>query len=254
MMMLTSHRRLLAPLLSATLLSATLAGPITPGIAKAQVATFDAANYAQNLLTAAHTLQQINNQITMLQHQTQSLTNQTKNLTALPTSNLAQLQQNITKTQQLLAQAQKIAYDVNQINQAFGSTYGSVPISASQQSQVTSAQSRWQITVAGLQDAMRTQATVIGNVGSNQTQMTALVSTSQSATGALAATQAGNQMLALQAQQLSDLTALIAANGRAQALKDAEAATAADQGRQQRTQFLTSTPYQPGNAQMFNGN
>ncbi len=221
---------------------------------RAQVITFDPNNYAQNLLTAARALQQINNQITMLQHQSQSLTNQNKNLTSLPTSNLSQLQQNITKTQQLLTQAQKIAYDVNQINQAFGSTYGSVPISASQQTQVASAQTRWQITVAGLQDAMRTQATVVGNVGTNQTQMTALVSTSQSATGALAATQAGNQLLALQAQQLSDLTALVAANGRAQALKDAEAATAADQGRQQRTQFLTSTPYQPGNAQMFYGN
>jgi hypothetical protein len=48
--------------------------------------------------------------------------------------------------------------------------------------------------------------------------MSALVGQSQGATGALQATQAGNQLLALQAQQLADLTASVAANGRAQAL------------------------------------
>jgi hypothetical protein len=62
---------------------------------------------------------------------------------------------------------------------------------------------------------------------------------SQSATGALQATQAGNQLLALQAQQLADLTALVAANGRAQALTEAERAAAAEQGREQRRRFLT---------------
>jgi P-type conjugative transfer protein TrbJ len=62
---------------------------------------------------------------------------------------------------------------------------------------------------------MRVQAGVVGNIDSNRTQMSALVGQSQGATGALQATQAGNQLLALQSQQLSDLTALIAANGRA---------------------------------------
>ena len=67
------------------------------------------------------------------------------------------------------------------------------------------------------------------------------------------ATQAGNQLLALQSQQLSDLIALISANGRADALTEAERATAAEQGRIQRERFLTpGTGYQPGNAQMFN--
>ena len=67
------------------------------------------------------------------------------------------------------------------------------------------------------------------------------------------ATQAGNQLLALQAQQLADLTAVVAANGRAQALTEAERAAAAEQGREQRRRFLApGTGYQPGNAQMFN--
>src|SRR3546814_1200237 len=82
--------------------------------------------------------------------------------------------------------------------------------------------------------------------------MSALVGQSQGAAGALQATQAGNQLLALQAQQLADLTAVVSANGRAQALSEAERAPAAEQGRLQRRRFLTpGSRYQPGNARMF---
>ena len=57
------------------------------------------------------------------------------------------------------------------------------------------------------------------------------------------------------AQQLADLTAVVSANGRAQALQSAEQAAAAAQGQEQRRRFLTQgTGYQPGNAQMFYGN
>ena len=54
----------------------------------------------------------------------------------------------------------------------------------------------------------------------------------------------------------ADLTAVVAANGRAQALSEAERAAAAEQGREQRRRFLTpGVGYQPGNARMFgNGN
>jgi P-type conjugative transfer protein TrbJ len=91
---------------------------------------------------------------------------------------------------------------------------------------------------------------------SNRAKMSTLIGRSQGATGVLQAAQAGNQLLALQAQQLADLTAVVAANGRAQALSEAERTAAAEQGREQRRRFLTpGSGYQPGNARMFpNGN
>ena len=58
----------------------------------AQVVVFDPNNYAQNVLTAARALQQINNQITSLQNQAQMLINQARNLANLPYSSLQQLQ------------------------------------------------------------------------------------------------------------------------------------------------------------------
>ena len=216
---------------------------------------YDPTNYAQNLLQASRALEQINNQITGLQNQAQMLINQARNLTSLPFSSLQQLQQSVARTQQLLAQAQGIAYNVQQIDQAFRTNYGNVSMTASDQQLVDQARTRWQNTVSGLQDAMRVQATVVGNLDTNRSQMAALIDQSQGATGALQASQAGNQLLALQDQQLADLTAVVAANGRAQVLADAERATAAAQGREQRRRFLTAgSGYQPGNAQMFYGN
>ena len=83
------------------------------------------------------------------------------------------------------------------------------------------------------------QAGVVANLDTNRTQMSALVTSSQSATGALQATQAGNQLAALQAQQLADLTAAVAAQGRAQSLEAAQRTSAQDQGREQLRRFLT---------------
>ena len=216
---------------------------------------YDPSNYAQNVLTAARTLEQINNQITSLQNEAQMLINQARNLASLPHSSLQQLQQNVQRTQQLLGQAQNLAFEVGQIDQAFQQQYGNVSLSATDAQLVADARGRWENTVGGLQDAMRVQAGVVGNIDSNRAEMAALVGQSQGATGALQATQAGNQLLALQSQQLSDLIAVMSANGRAEALIEAERATAAEQGRIQRERFLTpGTGYQPGNAQMFNGN
>ncbi|HHK3938727.1 P-type conjugative transfer protein TrbJ [Pseudomonas aeruginosa] len=244
----------------ASMLALALAMPIalspmltSPAHAQFGRIVYDPSNYAQNVLTAARTLQQINNQITSLQNEATMLINQAKNLASLPYSSLQQLQQNVQRTQQLLSQAQNIAFNVQNIDQAFQQQYGNVSMSATDQQLVTDARSRWQNTVGGLQDAMRVQAGVVGNIDTNRTQMSELVGQSQSATGALQATQAGNQLLALQSQQLSDLVALLAANGRAGALTEAERAAAAEQGREQRRRFLTpGSGYTPGNAQMFN--
>jgi type IV secretion system protein TrbJ len=218
----------------------------------AQVVVFDPNNYVQNVLTAARALQQINNQITSLQNQAQMLINQARNLANLPFSSLQQLQQSIQRTQQLLAQAQRIAYDVQQINSAFSTTYAPASASLSNQALISNAQSRWQTSVAALQDALKVQAGVVGNLDTNRTQMSALVTSSQSATGALQATQAGNQLVALQAQQLADLTATVAAQGRAQSLEAAQRTAAQDQGREQLRRFLLpGVGYQPTAVQMF---
>jgi len=254
---------LILRLASASAFALTLAAPIvlTPVFATPAYAFFgghgrivyDPTNHAENLLTAARTLEQINNQITSLQNEAQMLINQARNLASLPYSSLQQLQQNVQQTQQLLAAAQNIAFDVQNIDAIFQQDYGNLSLTATDTQLIADARTRWETTVGGLQDAMRVQAGVVGNIDSNRTEMAALVGESQGATGALQAAQAGNQLLALQSQQLSDLIAVISANGRAEALMEADRATAAEQGRIQRERFLTpGAGYQPGAARMFN--
>ncbi|MFJ6321962.1 MULTISPECIES: P-type conjugative transfer protein TrbJ [unclassified Rhizobium] len=241
-------------LLAASIL--TFSGPVSIVLAPPASAAwivYDPTNYSQNLLSAARALEQINNQITSLQNEAQMLINQARNLASLPYSSLQQIQQSVQRTQQLLSQAQNIAFDVGQIDQAFQSKYAKVSLSATDAQLVADAKERWKNSVGGLQDAMRVQATVVGNIDTNRTEMSQLVGQSQSATGALQVAQAGNQLLALQSQQLSDLTALLAANGRSTALTEAERAATAEQGRVQRQRFLTpGSGYQAGSAKMFN--
>lgn len=252
--MMIPHSRSRAVFMAATILAAPFAlSPVMISPAHAWKIVYDPSNYAQNVLQAARALEQIKHQITSLQNEAQMLINQARNLASLPFSSLQQLQQSVQKTQALLGEAQNIAFDVQQIDQAFQTQYGLASMSTTDQQLVADARSRWQNTVGSLQDAMRVQAGVVGNIDTNRTQMSNLISQSQGATGALQATQAGNQLLALQSQQLSDLVAMLAADGRASALTDAERAAAADQGREQRRRFLMpGSGYTPGNARMFN--
>lgn len=245
-----THRRLRA-LFAAGAAALIIATTTVP--AQAQWIVFDPTNYAQNVITAARELQQVNNELQMLENQATSLLNQARNLASLPYSSLASLQQQISQTQQLLGQAQRIAYSVSTIDQAFAETYPQAySSSTSSQQLLADAQTRWQNALAGFQDAMRVQAGVVTNLDNTRSQISALVSSSQSATGALQATQSGNQLAALQTTQLADLTALMASIARAQSLDAARTLETQVQAQAQTKAFLDyGAGYQPGSAQMF---
>ncbi|MET4121469.1 P-type conjugative transfer protein TrbJ [Bradyrhizobium sp. JR1.5] len=102
------------------------------------------------MLTAARELQQINNQIQMLNNQAQSLVNQSKNLANLPMSTLAQLQSTIARTQPLLSQAR--ALNVQGIQTVYSSSYRTAPVTGSNATLFTAAQTRWQNSVAAFED------------------------------------------------------------------------------------------------------
>ena len=149
--------------------------------AHAQWIVFDPTNFSQNVLTAARELQQVNNEIQSLENQATMLINQARNLASQPYSALAQLEQSITQTEQLLIQAQRIAYSVTTIDQAFTQTYPQAYSSSpSSQQLLAGAQTRWQNSLAGFQDAMRVQAGAVQNLDSTRTQINSLISASQS--------------------------------------------------------------------------
>jgi type IV secretion system protein TrbJ len=242
-----AHR--LRTLLAVGFATFTLTGTST----QAQTTVFDPTNYSQNVMTAARALQQVSNQILSLQNEAQMLINQARNLASLPYSVLEPLRQSIAQTQQLLGEAQRVAYDVSSIDQAFSRSYPqNYGTSVSSPQLLMDAQTRWQNSLAGFQDALRVQAGVVQNLDRTRAEIEALVSSSQSATGALQATQAGNQLTALQTHQLADLTAVMASIARAQSLENARTVASQAQAKEQLGRFLNYGPgYQAPTAKMF---
>ena len=137
----------------------------------------------------------------------------------------------------MLAQAQRIAYNVQSIQSTFANRYSGAALTGTGAQMVANADARWQDSVGAFQDALQVQAGVVGTIDGVRTTMNSLVSASQSATGALQAAQAGNQLLALQSQQLADMTAALAAQGRAQALEAARNTATEAEGRERFRRF-----------------
>ncbi|MCP1975382.1 P-type conjugative transfer protein TrbJ, partial [Bradyrhizobium elkanii] len=177
-----AHQTRRASLTAATALSLALSiSPPLTAPASAQWIVYDPTNFSQNVLTAARELQQINNQIQMLTNQAQSLVNQGKNLANLPLSTLTQLQAQVARTQSLLSQAQNIAFNVERIQTAYSSTYGTAAGMGSNATMFATAQSRWQNSVGAFEDSLKVQAGVVGNISTNSSAMSSLVTASQSA-------------------------------------------------------------------------
>ena len=125
----------------------------TPAHAQFGGIVYDPTNYAQNVLTAARSLQQVNNQIQQIQQQATSLINEARNLASLPFSSLQQLQQQVQRTQQLLGEAQRIAYDVQNVQQAFNGRYRGAALTGTHAQMVANANARWEDSVGAFEDA-----------------------------------------------------------------------------------------------------
>jgi P-type conjugative transfer protein TrbJ len=239
------------------LLSAFIVG-VHVGPARALI-VFDPANYGQNLLTAAHTLQQINNQIRSLQNeaqmilnQGQSLANEGRNLTALATSPLAMLQQDIQRTQQLIVQAKGLTTQVANLNAQFSGQYPATYGGASANQIVMDGRTRWSNSQAALATTLTLQAQVDASITGDQQTLTTVVGSSQGAVGILQATQATNQLLALMIKQSMQSQQLRIAQDRASALEQARALEADEEGRATRLRFQGSgVAYTPVVVQVY---
>ena len=222
-------------------------------VAHGQWVVIDPTNLAQNIMTAANTLRQINNQITQLQNEAQMLMNQARNLAKLDFDVVNRLRSTLTATERLIAEAQGLAYDVQNMDREFARLYPdqyAATVSGDRMAQ--DARQRWKHTLDGLHTAMRMQAQVSQNLASDEGVLTDLVSRSQSATGALQAAQATNQLLALQAKQSIQSQRLQITQDRAASLELARQAAATERAREVRRRFLgEGTPYTPQSVNFY---
>jgi P-type conjugative transfer protein TrbJ len=226
-------------------LAVALIVPSAP--AHAQFTVFDPSNYSQNLLTAARTLQQVNNQIRSLQNQAQSLMNQAKNLTTIGFPEIQAITSTLQQIDQLMGQAQGIQFRVGGLDQQFRQLFPqSFNQALTMNSQVVAARTRLDTEMAAYKQTMGVQAQVVENVQADAQTLNGIVSRSQGAEGALQAQQATNQLLALTAKQQFQIQNLMAAQYRAEATEAARRAQAEAEGRAATTKFLgTGTAYTP---------
>lgn len=239
--------------LIASALGLSAAGSLAIGLsltttpAHAQLTVFDPSNYSQNLLTAARTLTQINNQIQSLQNQAQSLINQGKNLTRIDFPELQALTQALQQIDRLMGQAQGIRLQVSGLDQQFRQLF---PQSFGQtlrlNDQVIAARGRLDTAMTAYQHTMTVQAQVAENVQADAQTLASIVAKSQGAEGALQAQQATNQLLALTAKQQFQIQNMMAAQYRAETIERAREAQAQIDAQAATTKFLGSgTAYTP---------
>ena len=211
------------------------------------VIVFDPSNYSQNILTAARTLEQINNQIRMLQNQATSLTNQAKNLTTVSFPELQAITQTIQQINQLMGQAQGIRFRVAGLDQQFRQMF---PQSFNQaltiNARVVAARTRLDTSMAAYKQTMMVQSRVAENVEADAQALSAIVARSQGAEGALQVAQATNQLLALTAKQQFQIQQLMAAQYRAEAIEQAREVQAEAEAKAATAKFLgTGSAYTP---------
>jgi len=246
-------RKSLKPRLAALSAAAAIAlGAAAPAQAFFSV-VLDPSNLAQNILTALNTLEQLNNQIEQLQNearmlsnQAQMLGNQARNLAGLDFNALGRLQSTLAETNGLIRQAEGLAFDVNRMQADFRRLYPESFAAVSADRMVVDAQARWRNALEALRTATAVQSQAMRNFEVDEQVLADLVGRSQSATGNLQATQATNQLLALQARQAIQAQQLQLTQGRAAAVEQARQVAVHERAREVRRRFMGSgTPYTP---------
>ena len=210
---------------------------------------YDPANHAENILTATHTLEQINNQIKQLAHEIEMLENMAKDLQTLPTSIADELRAKILSVDALIQAAEGIRYQVAEIETEYEviyrETYGASPPPTPVI--VQEARDAWKQSRAGYKHALQVQAQVVTNIADDIGKLHGLVGDSQAAEGNLSAVQAGNQINALTAEQLMQIQSLLAAQYRADALEASRDLAERERGKARLDRFLSGgSAYTPG--------
>jgi P-type conjugative transfer protein TrbJ len=203
------------------------------------IPVFDASNYAQNILTAARTLQQVNQQIQQLQNEAQMLTNMGKHLTKIDFRELGLLQDKLQQIDMLMGKAQGIKFKIGEWQDQYRSLFPSdVGKAILRDNGIANARARLEAASSQFNHAMGVQSQIVENVRDDAEALSAIVEKSQGAQGSLAAQQATNQLLALATKQQLQIQNLMAAQYRSESIEQARRAQSELEGRAKAKKFL----------------
>lgn len=240
-----TRRRYLLGLIAIALLSKPAIDLVRPAYA---LIVFDPSNYAENVLTAARSLEQINNQIQSLQNQATMLQNMARNLQRLDFSSLSQLTGSLQRIDGLMEQAGGLSFDLGKLQDQWRSQYPeSYDASIKVSDTANAARGRWQNAMQAFRQTMGIQSQIVENVRGDRDLLSDLVNRSQGAAGALQASQATNQLLALSTKQQMQIQTLLATQFRAEAEDAARKAQSEEAAREITKRFLGTGSAYRGN-------
>lgn len=226
-------------LLSAALCALPLSVLAAPPAA-AQWTVYDPANHIQNIYQAIRSLQEVNQQIQQLTHEIEMLENMARDLEALPDSIADDILRRMRRIEDLMREAEGIGYRVEEIEheyeEVYPEDYGAKP--PRQAVLVEEARARWRQSRTAYRESLQVTATVVSSAREDSESLDRLIADSQSAVGNLQVAQAGNQIEALQTEQLMQMEAMMAAHYRAEALERARQLAEAERGRARTRMFL----------------
>lgn len=215
--------------------------PAAPAHAQFGGIVFDPSNYAQNILTAARTLQTVNQQIQQLQNEAQMLVNQGKNLSRVDFPQLDAIKAKLAEIDGLMGRATNIDFKVDELDTKFAKLFPrDFNAALTTDARVRDARSRLDATMAAFRQTMTVQAGVVENIHGDAEVLSQIVARSQGAEGSLQAQQATNQLLALTAKQQFQLQQMMAAQFRSEATEQARQATQSAEARAATKKFLGS--------------
>lgn len=213
----------------------------------AQWVVLDPANLVQNITSVSYELRSVNNQIVQLENEARMLENEGRHLTSLQFNNLNRLRTTLATTTRLLQEADGLAYTLTGTESGLAEWYPAIYSISDSIAQMThAARQREVIGRAATQSAMRVQAQSAENIATDVDTLMQTIDRSQAAVGQLQATQATNQLLALQARQMMQGQQLRIAQDRSDAAEQARIQTMTIQTRELQRRFLGSgTRYTP---------
>lgn len=201
---------------------------------------YDPTNHAENVLQAARALRQINQQVQQLAHEIEMLENMARDLETLPESIAKDILERMRRLDDLLRQAEGIGYKVEEIErdyeEAYPEDYGDTP--PTNDVLVEQARNRWKQSRTAYRESLQVTAQVVSTARADSEALDGLIGSSQSAVGNLQVLQAGNQIEALQTQQLMQMESMMGAHYRAEALERARQLAEAERGRARTRAFL----------------
>jgi P-type conjugative transfer protein TrbJ len=224
----------LARLFAAAALIGTFAAPEANGLI-----VFDPANYQQNLLSAVHALEGVQNQVLQLQNEAAQLMRMDRQLQPLSGSPGPDLQSTLTALRARIAEGSALALKVQETEAGYARLYPTTFSDAlSSNDLVRTARARWDEAYAGFKRAALLQGQVNEATGTDARLLDQILARSTGAIGSLQAAQAGNELAALHIKQSLQLQTLLAAQARAETSERARTLVAEEQGRAQVKTFL----------------